>query len=195
MRPPISIGITAKNTFASAGSLYHPVNPMTNVHTLHNTPISSPADKMGFMACSLLAVRIAVPRSRRGLCPTMFHSERLGDCWLSKRVAGMRPHSGAALAHLDQYLPVTESAFPDRSSPAPHRHTGILNHATQQASLNTQAMLDAATSTAPGALSVDSSMSVAMTSLSLFTFLLLTPQGWATMYLGLTGFVRAVEPD
>ena len=54
-------------------------------------------------------------------------------------------------------------------------------------------MLDAATSTAPGALSVDSSMSVAMTSLSLFTFLLLTPQGWATMYLGLTGFVRAVE--
>ena len=68
-----------------------------------------------------------------------------------------------------------------------------MNHATQQASLNTQAMLDAATSTAPGALSVDSSMSVAMTSLSLFTFLLLTPQGWATMYLGLTGFVRAVE--
>ena len=117
---------------------------------------------------------------------------------LSRRVAGIAAAMLPARLwpHLDQYLPVTESAFPASLltflAGAAIGIPGFLNHATQQASLNTQAMLDAATSTAPGALSVDSSMSVGMTSLSLFTFLLLTPQGWATMYLGLTGFVRAV---
>ena len=34
---------------------------------------------------------------------------------------------------------------------------------------------------------------VSMTSLSLFTFLLLTPAGWAATYLGLSGFIRALS--
>lgn len=38
---------------------------------------------------------------------------------------------------------------------------------------------------------LDTSAPVAMTGLGLFTFLLLTPAGWATSYLGLTGLLRA----
>jgi hypothetical protein len=97
---------------------------------------------------------------------------------------------------LDASLPVTESAFIASLltllAGAAIGIPGFLNHATEQAAFNTQAMLNAAASAAPGAQSVDSSMSVGMTSLSLFTFLLLTPQGWATMYLGLTGLFRTV---
>jgi len=95
---------------------------------------------------------------------------------------------------LDEHLPVTESAFIASLltllAGAAIGIPGFLNHATEQAAYNTQAMLNAATSTAPEAQAVDSSMSVGMSSLSLFTFLLLTPSGWATMYLGLTGLIR-----
>lgn len=98
--------------------------------------------------------------------------------------------------YLDRHLPVTESAFIASLltllAGAAIGIPGFLNHATAQAAYNTQAMLDAAASTAPGAQSVDSSISVGMSSLSLFTFLLLTPLGWATMYLGLTGLIRTV---
>jgi hypothetical protein len=127
-------------------------------------------------------------------------TESLGDYagGLSKRVAGIAAAMLPARLwpDLDEHLPVTESAFPASLltflAGAAVGIPGFLNHATAQAGINTQAMLDAATSAAPGAQYVDSSMSVGMTSLSLFTFLLLTPQGWATMYLGLTGFVRTV---
>ena len=96
--------------------------------------------------------------------------------------------------NLDRHLPVTESAFLASLltllAGAAIGIPGFLNHAAEQASFNTQAMLNAAASNSPDAQSVDSSMSVGMSSLSLFTFLLLTPAGWATMYLGLTGLVR-----
>jgi hypothetical protein len=99
-------------------------------------------------------------------------------------------------ADLDEHLPVTESAFIASLltllAGAAIGIPGFLNHAAEQSAFNTQAMLNAAVSTAPGAQSVDTSMSVGMSSLSLFTFLLLTPPGWATMYLGLTGLVRTV---
>src|SRR5258706_14420115 len=95
---------------------------------------------------------------------------------------------------LDEHLPVTESAFIASLltllAGAAIGIPGFLSHATQQAAFNTQTMLDAAA--APGAQSVDSSMSVGMSSLSLFTFLLLTPVGWATLYLWLTGLGRTV---
>lgn len=98
--------------------------------------------------------------------------------------------------YLDGHLPVTESAFIASLltllAGAAIGIPGFLDHTAEQAAFNTQAMLNAAVSTAPGAQSVDSSMSVGMSSLSLFTFLLLTPPGWATMYLGLTGLVRTV---
>jgi hypothetical protein len=98
--------------------------------------------------------------------------------------------------HLDRHLPVTESAFIASLltllAGAAIGIPGFLNHATEQAAFNTQAMLNAAVSNSPDAQSVDSSMSVGMSSLSLFTFLLLTPLGWATVYLGLTGLGRTV---
>ena len=125
-------------------------------------------------------------------------TESFGDYvgGLSKRVAGIAATVLPARLwpYLDEHLPATESAFPASLltflGGAAIGIPGFLKHATEQAGINTQAMLDAATSAAPGAQYVDSSMSVGMTSLSLFTFLLLTPQGWATMYLGLTGLVR-----
>jgi len=97
--------------------------------------------------------------------------------------------------NLDGHLPVTESAFIASLltllAGAAIGIPGFLTHATEQAAYNTQAMLNAAATAGDGQ-SVDSSMSVGMSSLSLFTFLLLTPLGWATTYLGLTGLARTV---
>lgn len=117
---------------------------------------------------------------------------------LAKRLAGICAAMLPARLwpDIDRTLPVSESAFIASLltflAGAAVGIPGFLNHAIEQASINTQAMLDAATSQASGAQFVDSSMSVGMTSLSLFTFLLLTPKGWATMYLGLTGLFRTV---
>jgi hypothetical protein len=40
------------STLASAGILYQPVNPITNVQALHNNPINTPAASIGFIDSS-----------------------------------------------------------------------------------------------------------------------------------------------
>jgi hypothetical protein len=97
---------------------------------------------------------------------------------------------------LDLHVPATSSAFAagllTLFAGAAIGIPGFLHHATAQASLNTNAMLEAAVRPDIADDDVTTAMPVAATSLSLFTFLLLTPAGWATTYLGLTGLVRTV---
>ncbi|HXG54106.1 MAG TPA: hypothetical protein VNJ03_01890 [Vicinamibacterales bacterium] len=64
---------------------------------------------------------------------------------------------------------------------------GFLHHITEQISLNNAALVRGVEHS-----SITRNMMGALSALSLFTFLLLTPQGWATMYLSITGLVRTV---
>lgn len=68
---------------------------------------------------------------------------------------------------------------------------GFLHHAAEMASATTQAMLTAAATPGVPDEAVTTAMPVGLTALSVFTFLLLTPTGWATMYLGGSGLLRA----
>jgi nucleotide-binding universal stress UspA family protein len=122
-------------------------------------------------------------------------AEYLAD--LVRRIAGV---AAAMLPQrwwpaLDEHIPVTSSALAagliTLVTGALLGSAGFLTFATEQASLNTQAMLTAATSGRPEAEEVTTAMPVAANSLSLFVFLLWTPTGWASMYLTLTGLVRA----
>ena len=63
---------------------------------------------------------------------------------------------------------------------------GFFEHATAQARFGVDAMWTAAEQ----GHYVTTAMPPALSALSIFTFLLLTPKGWATMYLCGTGFVR-----
>lgn len=62
---------------------------------------------------------------------------------------------------------------------------GFLDHMTAQISMNNAALVRGVEHT-----SITRNMMGALSGLSLFTFLLLTPEGWATMYLSITGLVR-----
>jgi hypothetical protein len=97
---------------------------------------------------------------------------------------------------LDRYVPASSSAFAASLltflAGAAIGIPGFLAFATEQASGNTGAMLTAAARPDVNPDQVTTAMPVAATSLSLFTFLLLTPGGWATLYLGTTGLVRTV---
>ena len=101
---------------------------------------------------------------------------------------------------LDDYVPVSESAFPAALltllAGAAIGIPGFFEYATEQASMNTAAMLEAArveASRPEGKDSVTTAMPVAMMTLSVFGFLLLTFKGWATMYLMGTGVVRLMS--
>src|SRR6185295_5370568 len=87
IRPTISITIaTLMNSVSpSAGSLYQPVKPMTNVQALHSSPISRPADRMGFIESSRLLSEPVHLRTATAICEA-------GECDSSKRVR-------------DEYLP------------------------------------------------------------------------------------------
>jgi hypothetical protein len=95
----------------------------------------------------------------------------------------------------DSYMPVTSSAvlsgIVTLLAGAAIGIPGFIGHASAQASASNEFMLKAATGPQGGG--VTTALPVAMTSLSLFTFLLMTPAGWASMYLGLSGFTRALS--
>jgi len=95
---------------------------------------------------------------------------------------------------VDPYVPVTSSAMPSSIltflAGTAIGIPGFLDHASAIASAGNDAMLKAATG--PGGDSVTTAMPVAMASLSLFTFLLMTPAGWATLYLCGSGGARVL---
>ena len=68
---------------------------------------------------------------------------------------------------------------------------GFLQHAAEIASATTQAMLTVAATPGISDEAVTTAMPMGLTALSPFTFLLLTPTGWATLYLGGSGLLRA----
>lgn len=69
--------------------------------------------------------------------------------------------------------------------------SGFLEHAGVIASTSNEAMLTAARTPGIADDAVTTAMPAGLTALSIFTFLLLTPKGWATLYLGGSGLVRA----
>jgi hypothetical protein len=104
---------------------------------------------------------------------------------------------------LDRHIPVTASA------PLASILTvlvsgfggisGLINHTTEQVSLNNRAVLAAAAKEAARPVSEEKlsdkdwgRMFVGVSSLSVFTFIFLTPAGWASSYFGLSGTWRAV---
>lgn len=104
---------------------------------------------------------------------------------------------------LDPYVPVTDSAaiaailtiLLAGAIGVP----GFIDHTTQQVSLNNRAVLAEAQKAAarPEAEETLSQrdwgrMFVGVSSLSLFTFIFLTPAGWASTYLGISGTWRAI---
>lgn len=104
---------------------------------------------------------------------------------------------------LDPYVPATDSAsiaailtiFLAGAIGVP----GFIDYTAQQVSLNNRAVLAAATKAAsrPEAEETLSQkdwgrMFVGVSSLSLFTFIFLTPAGWASTYLGISGTWRAI---
>ena len=104
---------------------------------------------------------------------------------------------------LDPYVPATDSAsiagiltiLVAGAIGVP----GFIDHTVRQVSLNNQAVLAAATKAAsrPEAEETLSQrdwgrMFVGVSSLSLFTFIFLTPAGWASTYLGISGTWRAI---
>ena len=77
--------------------------------------------------------------------------------------------------------------------------SGFINYATDQVSLNNRAVLTAAQREAARPLSEEKlsdkdwgRMFVGISSLSIFTFIFLTPAGWASTYFGMSGTWRAV---
>lgn len=104
---------------------------------------------------------------------------------------------------LDLYIPVTDSASISAiltilvagAIGVP----GFISHTTEQVSLNNQAILDQATDQASRPVSAETVSDqdwgrafVGASSLSLFTFIFLTPAGWASTYFGISGTWRAV---
>ena len=75
---------------------------------------------------------------------------------------------------------------------------GFLNHAAAQASATDRALLDAANDPRSREITKNLTerdwgrMFVDVSALSLFTFILLTPAGWASTYLGISGTWRAI---
>jgi hypothetical protein len=76
---------------------------------------------------------------------------------------------------------------------------GFISYSTEQVALNNQAILAAAEDQASRPASAESAsdgdwgrMIVGVSSLSLFTFIFLTPAGWASTYLGISGTWRGI---
>lgn len=96
---------------------------------------------------------------------------------------------------LDAHIPVTSSAIVagllTMLGGLAIGIPGFFVYAAELASIHNQLMLTAATSGVPGGDEMTTAMPVAATALSLFTFILLTPLGWASAYLVLTGGFRA----
>jgi hypothetical protein len=104
---------------------------------------------------------------------------------------------------LDQYIPVTDaapiSAILTVLIAGAIGVPGFIGHTTEQVALNNQAILAEATGQASRPASAETvseqdwgRIFVGASSLSLFTFIFLTPAGWASTYLGISGMWRAV---
>jgi hypothetical protein len=104
---------------------------------------------------------------------------------------------------LDPYVPASDSAgvaaIVTILAGAAIGVPGFIGHATEQVSRNNRAILDAATDQAARPPSSDKISDrewgrtfVTASGLSLFTFIFLTPAGWASTYLGISGVWRAV---
>jgi hypothetical protein len=99
---------------------------------------------------------------------------------------------------LDRYFPVTDSAMLGAIATilaaAAIGVPGFVHHVSEQVASNNQLLLDAAAR--PENASVPESdwgrMFWGASGLSLFTFIVLTPAGWASSYLGVSGLWRAI---
>jgi hypothetical protein len=93
---------------------------------------------------------------------------------------------------LDPHLPVTSAAaaasIVTMLAGAAFGITGFLGHLAKVTSLNNSLYLEAAASSDAESMPLPSALS----GLSLFTFILLTPQGWISSYLAVTGLVRSI---
>jgi hypothetical protein len=116
-------------------------------------------------------------------------------------VAGMLPKRWWPA--LDRFVPVSDcaaaSAILTILVAAAIGVPGFLSHTTQQVSRNNQLVLDAASREAARPEREEKlnprdwgRMFVTIPALSLFTFILLTPAGWASTYLGLSGTLRGI---
>lgn len=104
---------------------------------------------------------------------------------------------------LDPYIPVTDSAsiaaILTILTAGAIGVPGFISHATEQVSLNNRAILVAATDQASRPASEETvserdwgRMFTGASGLSLFTFIFLTPAGWASTYLGISGTWRGI---
>jgi hypothetical protein len=96
---------------------------------------------------------------------------------------------------LDFYVPTTSSALGAALvtflAGAAIGIPGFLAYATEQASLHTDLMLEMAVRPDKSGDAVTTAMPVAINAFALLNFLVLTPAGWATSYLGATGLFRS----
>jgi len=104
---------------------------------------------------------------------------------------------------LDDYIPVTESASIAAILTILIAGVigvpGFISHVTEQVSLNNRAILAAAEDQASRPASAETvserdwgRMFVGVSGLSVFTFIFLTPAGWASTYLGISGTWRGI---
>jgi hypothetical protein len=104
---------------------------------------------------------------------------------------------------LDEYIPVTDSASIAAILTILIAGVigvpGFIDHATEQVALNNRAILVAAEDQASRPASAETvnekdwgRMLVGVSSLSIFTFIFLTPAGWTSTYLGISGTWRGI---
>lgn len=120
--------------------------------------------------------------------------------WIVGVMAGTLPKRWWST--LDRYVPATDSApvsaIVTILVAAAIGIPGFLHHATAQASANDQAILTAAADPRSREASRGFNdpdwgrMFVDISAMSLFTFIFVTPAGWASTYLGLSGTWRAI---
>jgi hypothetical protein len=130
----------------------------------------------------------------------LLHALLNAVAWLAGIAAGNLPKRW--WPGLDRYVPATDCApiatIATIVIAAAIGVPGFLRHAADQASANNQAILDAAADprNAKTAAALNERdwgrMFVDVNSLSLFTFIFLSPAGWASTYLGISGTWRAI---
>jgi hypothetical protein len=131
----------------------------------------------------------------------LFDGAMAGVTWIGGVAAAALPKRWWPA--LDPFIPVTDSAAVASiltiAVAGVIGIAGFVEHTTQQVSFNNQAVLGAAARAAsrPAAEEKFSDrdwgrMFVGASSLSLFTFVFLTPAGWASTYLGISGTWRAI---
>ena len=128
------------------------------------------------------------------------HAVRNAVEWIAGVIVGTLPKRWWPT--LDRYVPATDcapvSAIVTILVAAAIGIPGFLHHATAQASANDQAILTAAADPRSREASRKLSdpdwgrMFVDVSAISLFTFIFVTPAGWASTYLGLSGTWRAI---